>query len=323
MNVHHAQEVRGLERGMPGGDEEVWLRGQPPLADYLDFMEELAATPEPMPRAKLIDEWRAADDYYETLETAEAGIADGVELRPLDAALRPLARKLRSAPGFRRNFDSLPSRFAMVELDRLIVGRPYVGLQNVARLHADLGPAPDATALFDFCLARHRREAPPQMRKTGSRSFLFWTPSPDFGFREMVSLRPDQVRGHDFLGVPGGIVAAMLEHGPDFLSLIQHGKRLLVRKGLDRAYALRALGITHAPCIVSKVTRFDELKLVASSTVVSDPAFYFVAKRPPILKDFFDPNIRKLVPVHPMMNMIEVSVEVTDLRRIRAFDHAI
>ena len=84
---------------------------------------------------------------------------------------------------------------------------------------------------------------------------------------------------------------------------------MLLHNGYHRAYALRAAGFTHAPAVIQTVTRRDELALVAAQKVVDEPAFYFAAKRPPLLKDFFDPRISKVLPVRRMERLIEVSFE--------------
>jgi len=55
--------------------EEIWLLGQPTLSRYLEFVEEDVVDGKRMNRAALIDEWRAANDYYQDLERCEAGIA--------------------------------------------------------------------------------------------------------------------------------------------------------------------------------------------------------------------------------------------------------
>ena len=46
--------------------------------------------------------------------------------------------------------------------------------------------------------------------------------------------------------------------------------------------------------------------------MLDDPAFYFGAKRPPLLKDFFDPKIRKVFPVKRTASVVEVSFEVRE-----------
>ena len=60
------------------------------------------------------------------------------------------------------------------------------------------------------------------------------------------------------------------------------------------------------------VTRRDELAVAATQKVVDEPAFYFKAARPPLIKDFFDPRIRKVFPVRRMEKMIEVNFEIKE-----------
>ena len=55
--------------------EQICLLGQPPLSRFLEFAEE-EVVGGIVDRAALVDEWRAANDYYQELERSEAGIAD-------------------------------------------------------------------------------------------------------------------------------------------------------------------------------------------------------------------------------------------------------
>ena len=87
---------------------------------------------------------------------------------------------------------------------------------------------------------------------------------------------------------------------------------MVLHNGYHRAVAMRAAGITHAPCIVQTVTRKDELEVSAAPAVVEDPAFYFRARRPPLLKDFFDPRIVTTLSARPLQKLIEVSFEVRE-----------
>jgi hypothetical protein len=45
---------------------------------------------------------------------------------------------------------------------------------------------------------------------------------------------------------------------------------------------------------------------------VQSPFFYFGSKRPPLLKDFFDPKIRKVLPVRRIRRVVEVQYEVRE-----------
>ena len=88
------------------------------------------------------------------------------------------------------------------------------------------------------------------------------------------------------------IVGLPVGFGSNFFTAIRHEDRVLLHNGYHRAYAMRALGITHAPCIIQTVTRRDELEVAAKEQVADNPGFYFGTARPPLLKDFFDPENR-------------------------------
>ena len=124
---------------------------------------------------------------------------------------------------------------------------------------------------------------------------------------------PDQLRGYESFGAIAGVVGVVVGFSPNFLSVLRSDSRLILHNGYHRAYALRELGMTHAPCVIETVSRRDELNLVAKQRVADNPAFYLKAARPPLLKDFFDPKIRKVLQTYKSLKMIEVSFEVQDL----------
>jgi hypothetical protein len=288
---------------------ELWLLGQPPLRDYLDFVQDAVEGGAAMDPRTLCAEWRAANDHYYELERREAGIADEAECLELPEAMQPLADELAARPHFRAGCDCLPVSFGMVELDRLIVCQPHVTLPFVEALQARLTPAPDAEGLFRFCQPIERRDPPVRIRRLGERRFQFVSDSTDFRFHKPALLRPEQIVGYDSFGPVGAVVGLVLGYGSNLLSVIRSDQRMLLRNGYHRACALRAAGFTHVPAVIQTVTRRDELALVAPQAVVDEPAFYFAAKRPPLLKDFFDPRISKVLPVRRMEKLIEVSFE--------------
>ena len=291
---------------------EVWLLGQPKLRSYLDFVRDMTPGGASAKQAGLIDAWRAANDHYYELEVSEAGSADQIKMADLDPVLLPLAEKVAADPRFELAFEGLPSRFAMIELDKLIVPQPHVNLDHVERLKTRLSADNSPEGVFRFCMPLDRAEAPVHMRRTGARRFSFWSDSSDFRFHEPAVLKASQLVGHDAAGPVGGIIGLMVGFGSNFLTAIQSDTRLLLHNGHHRAYALRAMGFTHAPCLIQTVTRLDELDLVAPHQVVAAPAFYFKAARPPLLMDFFNPRLAKEHLVFKSQRMIELSFEVRD-----------
>ncbi len=289
--------------------EELWLLGRPPLDRYLRYASDLPIEGVATPRHVLADEWRAANDYYYDLEETEAGVADRIETAELPSELVPLADKVRMDSRFRRAFDALPARFAMVELDRLIVSQAHIDLTHSAHLQRRIATIGSPADLFRFCLPIDGEEAPVRMRRLGSKRFLFWSESSDFRFHEAVPLQPSQIRGYDAYGSVAQVLGLVVGYGSNFLNAIRSDNRLLLSNGHHRAYALRAAGYTHAPCIVTSVTRRDEFNLVASEETANNVSFYFKGPRPPLMKDFFDPRLRKILKVPATLRAVEISFE--------------
>jgi hypothetical protein len=200
----------------------------------------------------------------------------------------------------------------MVELDKIIVSQRRVTKTFVDALLPKLTPRPDQGALFRFCQPLERRDPPITIRRLSSDRYLFVSESNDLRLHETALFRPEQLIGHEVAGPVAGAVGLVVGYGSNFLSLIRSDDRVVLHNGYHRAVAMRAAGITHAPCIVQTVTRKDELEVSAAPAVVEDPAFYFRARRPPILKDFFDPRIVTALKARPLLKIVEVSFEVRE-----------
>jgi hypothetical protein len=308
------ETIEGMrpDAGVAEAREELWLLGQPALTDYLDYVRRAVVGGEAMERRGLIDAWRAANDVYHALETREDGIADNAERLPLPEAMAEAAAELTASPLFLRTFDRMPTTIEMVELDKIVVSQRRVTKTFVDRLAARLQPRPEPAALFRFCQPLDRRDPPVTIRRLSSERYLFASESNDLRLHAATLFRPEQLLGHEALGPVAGALGLVVGYGSNFLSLIRSEDRVVLHNGYHRAVAMRAAGITHAPCIVQTVTRKDELEVSAGDAVVEDPAFYFRARRPPLLKDFFDPRIVTVLRARPFLKLIEVSFEVLE-----------
>jgi hypothetical protein len=294
------------------GLEELWLLGLPPLSRLLEFAASAGTDTAKIDRAALTAQWRLANDLYIALEKTEAGAANHGTHRDLDPGLADMAAEVAAHPHFRRSFDTLPTSFGMVELDSLIVDQRHVTRNFVESRMAHIGAAPDPRELFRVCMPLDEPEAPVQIQKVGSRRYVFRSPSADFRYHEAALLNPAQVSGYDCYGAIAGIVGLVVGFGSNFLNAVRVDNRMLLSNGYHRAVALRALGVTHAPCIIQTATRVDELQVTVKSRVADDPGFYFESARPPLLRDFFNPLLAKMLPVRPRTRQIEVNFEVKD-----------
>ncbi|MEA1015523.1 hypothetical protein [Sphingosinicella sp. LY1275] len=301
----------GTDRGEAAPNAEIsWLLGQPHLSDYLDFVRHKVVGGRTMDAGTLADEWRAANDIYYELEQSEAGIADAAECLPLHPRLEPLAQALKANSYYRTTFDTLPTTIAMVELDKLIVSQTHIANRFSEARARLLGAQPDPETLFHFCLPLERDNPEVRIQRLASDRYLFSSPSTDLRAHEPTLLGQDQIANIASFGPIAGVIGLIVGFGSNFLTAIRSDNRLVLHNGYHRAYALRALGITHAPCIVETVTRKDELRVAASETVSEDPEFYFRAARPPLLQDFFDMRLAKRLQVRPMETAVEVEFKM-------------
>ncbi|MFS4438188.1 hypothetical protein ACMA5I_08235 [Paracoccaceae bacterium GXU_MW_L88] len=292
--------------------DELWLLGQPSLTDYLDVAKQDVAHA-PQRRDEIIAQWRAANDYLADLEEDEAGLADKIRSRKLPKEMRSLAEDLQQQDFYRDTFDRVPTTIEMVELDRIVVSQRHVTLPFVQDLAAGLDSEMTGAELFHFCQPLERRDAPVECRRLGRDRYAFLSDSSDLRYHETTVLRPEQISDLKRCGPVAGVVGIIVGHGSNFLSGIRWGKRIVLHNGYHRATALRMAGIKRAPVIVQTVSRRDELDLVAAPSVVDDPAFYFRSNRPPLLKDFFDPELSIVLPVKRKRKMIEVSFSVNEI----------
>jgi hypothetical protein len=295
--------------------ELLWLLGQPHLQDYLSFVKHKSVGGRDADPAALADEWRAANDLYHQLESEEEGVADSAEARPLDPRLAAKVAALHAHPWYRATFDTLPTTVEMVELDKLIVYQMSVSNLFSGAKAQTLGRDPSPEDLFDFCLPLERDDPPVKVERLSGDRWLFTSPSTDLRSHEARPLGGAQLAAFASSGPVAGGLALLVGFSCNFMSVVRSDKRMVLHNGYHRACALRARGITHAPAIIQEVTRKDELKVAASESVNDDPAFYFLAKRPPLLKDFFDPRIAKKLAVRPMQHSIEIEFKFKDYSR--------
>jgi hypothetical protein len=313
LKISASRLARGGEAPAPAITESeslVWLLGQPHLQDYLAFVRDKVIGGEAISPRLLADEWREANDLYYELEEKEAGLADGADCLALPPELAHLAAALLEDPYFTATFDTLPAEIQLVELSRLVVSQSNISCDFSEGLERSIPAPEDPEALFHFCLPRDRREAPVRVRKSGKDRYVFTCPSTDFRVHPAVLLEAGQVASLKPFGPVASILALPVGFGSNFLSVVRSDERLLLQNGYHRAFALLSAGVTHAPAIVQTVTRKDELRLAASEDVCEDPAFYFRAARPPLLRDFLHPRLGKKLRVRPMETAIEIEFKI-------------
>jgi hypothetical protein len=300
----------------PVVDQHVFLIGRPPISEFLSYVRNLAVNARTRDEGELMEEWRVANDRVRELETAEAGIADDPPVQLLPEAMRPLADAVLADPQFKQAFRLVRHEIVMVELDRMVVFQKHINLMHVDAIRKRL-PERELTPeeLFDLCIPLDVPTVPVRIAKTAPNSFTFVSPSRDFRYVEPVLLDPSQVSGYDRMGPVTAILGIVVGYGSNYLNAIHAEGRLVLTNGSHRAYALREHGITHVPCIVQDVTRAEELEMVGADEVRHHPDRYLQTPRPPMLKDYFDDRLRKILHVARKHRMITLTfgVDVSDI----------
>ena len=294
--------------GAPG--ENLYLIGRPKLKEFLSYVAAHAVNPPG--RGALTDEWNAGNEIVRTLEREEAGLADDPPMSSLGPEYEPLLIEFLKDPLVRNGFNTVPTDVAMVELDRLVVYQKHIDLTHARDLERKLGPAPGWEQVFRTCLPYDHPQPPVQWSQVHRDAFVFVSPSNDLRFLGPMPLEPGHITRYPARGNLVGVVGISVGFGTNFLNAVYAERRLILNNGSHRAYALRRLGVTHAPCIVQHVGSREELDVVATAAVRRAPDQYLKHPRPSMLRDYFDRRLHKVMPVRRRLRQVTVRFEVKE-----------
>lgn len=293
-----------------GVGENLYLIGRPPLKGFLRFVKSHAVNPPG--EGDLADAWQAASELVRRLERDEAGAADDPPLVKMGPEYEPLLIELLEDPLIRNGYNTVPTEVAIVELDRLVVYQKHIDLTYVRQLAERLGPGLSKEQIFRTCLLHDHPQPPMKWSRVADNRFVFVSPSNDLRFLGATPLNADQIKDHPLPGHLAGVAGVTVGFGSNFLNAVYCEKRLILNNGSHRAYALRELGVTHAPCIVQHLPSRDQVEVVASREVRRDPDLYLKNPRPAMLKDYFNPKLHRVMPVHRRLRQIAIRFEVEE-----------
>lgn len=296
----------------PNTDQNLYLIGRPKLKDFLYFVRDNAVAPPQ--EDSLIGEWQAAKDHLDALEKIEAGAADRPTISKIELGptYEPLLIEFLRDPLVRHGFNAVPTEVAFVPLDHMVVYQKHIDLTYVRQLQHRLGPTPSDEAVFRVCLPYNHPHAPVKWSRLDDESYVFVSPSNDLRFLGTMPLKPEHIEGYAPPGDLVGVIGLAVGFGSNFLNAIHCENRLILNNGSHRAYALRELGFTHVPCVVQHVATRDELEVVATSRLRREPDYFLKHPRPSMLKDYFNPRLRKIFPVQRQLRQLKVRFSVSE-----------
>jgi hypothetical protein len=291
-------------------EERLYLAGRPSLRGFVHYVQRHAREPED--RASLVERWQEARARLTTLERLEAGAADHPQITNLGPRYEPLLLEFFCNPLVRRSFNSLPTDIVLVPLDQLVVFQKHIDLTHVRRLRQRFGRELDEAAVFRICLPSEPPRAPVEWSGTRRGQFVFISPSNDLRYLGASALQPEHLAGQGSRGSLVGMVGVAVGFGSNFLNAFHAAGRLILNNGSHRAYALREAGVTHAPCVIQQIAGLEELGLVAGNAIRRRPRLYLEHRRPPMLRDYFDPQLRTIVPSVRRLRQVTVRFRVEE-----------
>lgn len=294
----------------PSVETLVFLLGRPPLTEYLDYVSRQTLCGNTVDLRALTEEWRKAHDSIIDLALQEPNMVQCPAIAPLPPHLLALRDEVMADPVFQYAFRLQPADVGMVELDRLVVYQKHINLGHIQRLKGELASPPSDEDIFRFCLALDHPSPVIRWTRTDDNTYVFVSPSNDLRFLESTVLEPDQVSRYAPRKSISGVVGLVVGFGSNFFHALHVENRLVLNNGYHRAFALRDLGITHAPCIVQHVYGRQELQAVSSSDLKRNPDLYLKHPRPSLLKDYFDPRLRKMLDVPQRLRQVRVRFEI-------------
>lgn len=294
---------------LPAADEVIFLRGRPPLAEFISFVQQNDVNGPQLTPPALASEWREANVRIQELEKTESGIADNPSVEPLPANLSALGVRLASETSILRSFGFIPFQLGIIELDQLVVFQKQINLSYVKELRPAVAAIGSDEELFNFVFSRDKAPPPVKMTRIGQAGFSFTSPSMDFRPLDVTVLSPAQVHGFEVGGALNSIVGVALGYGSNLLQATRFKGRIILGNGSHRAYALYEAGKRRVPCLVQEATLEEEVKMVFPQ-IANSLGTYFDVSRPPMLKDYFEPKLTRVVHVPRKNRQVRILLQV-------------
>jgi hypothetical protein len=308
----------------PATDDHVYLIGGTPFPKYRAFM--LGELGSAIDRWAMAEDWRIAEATLLELAITEAGWADDPSIDSIPSSIQDALAGIEAHRVFQHAFTGIPAEFGIVELDRLVVRQTTINLAQVQRIKERFrsidglpSGAPFAVLprrvqelVLQTCFPLERETMPHGVSRDKCGTFVFTSDSNDLRVLATRTFSPEDVDGCDVDGAVVAVVGVVIGYGSNYLNAIATSGRLVLHNGTHRAYALRELGFTHVPCIIQKPRTDAELLSIAPRALRQNADLYLKEPRPPVFKDYFDPRLRKLLPLRRAQRRVTITIQADE-----------
>lgn len=294
--------------------QHVYLLGRPTILEFLQHVKTRAADRSQIDEGALAAEWGAAQDRLKEREVTEAGVADHPSLIPLPDSISEAASAVMDDPAVRKACRLLPRRWHLVDLDRLVVFQRGIDLGFVDTIKSAIPEKP--TDLQIFRIAAGQTLPPPvlSVMRQSENVYSVSSPSADLRLLDTIDIDPDRVEGYCASGRAVSLIGVVLGFGLNFISALYVQNRLILFNGTHRAFALRSLGIKRVPCLVTEVSREEELDLIGAADIRQSAHLYLRSPRPPLFKDYFDEGLRTIIAARRSQRVLHIQINTQQSR---------
>jgi len=255
---------------------------------------------------QFVEKSEAAIHTVNGLVRTEAGIEKTIHTFPLSENLREKTKHITQEQVFKNTIENTPYEFKMVEIDKLITSQGVVFLDFVEKLKQSFPQNPSAEQLFDICLTLTKEYAPISRLKANENTYIYASDSADF---RVIGVFPKPVKDYQLssdliTGIPVRSVIVLLGYGLPVATAVEVDKKIFLINGFHRLYALAEMGVKEVPLLIHKIT--DQFDLSPYKPYITE--FLFNHPRPPLMKDFFNPDLTLEIKTIPRRKTIKVQV---------------
>lgn len=285
--------------------------------EYIGLLTGAGCGTRALSRREAVDQLRSAHQQFNQWQQDSAQTPHASCSEPLTPKRQKLAKQILDRELTRCTFDIGKISIEWVEIDSLVVFQKYVDLENVEQRRRRMLASPGDICLFDFCFPEDGGGPQANVQMVNHAEgclFQFTSESLDFRFLGWNAIPFTNVLNHSGGGNP--VMAALMPVGytTNYVTAVRCGARLILLNGTHRAYTLRSMGFTHMPCLIQEISGQDEIGVVFGNNAdfIQNTPLFFQAPRPPLVADYFDPNLMATVETPRTLKRVVVNVQVSE-----------
>lgn len=287
-------------------EEKVYLLGFMPLNEVSGLV--LGELGESLDLDRIKKLWLPKTQKAAELSMLDVRLLDDDKMKEIVKDVDPkyskkiesIENKLLLNPFWKANKHS----FKMVKIDELITLQGFINIERASKLAKRISKDATVSELLDYTIDLNRKPDAINRHQISNNAFLFSTKNHDIRLGKIeVRQIPqyDEREGNSTHTVPA-LVIPIIEGDPiiyclrtyNFIPMPDGTQKknyyLTLQNGFHRAYALRSLGIEYMPCIVIDPISFDETTMLQGRWS-QERKTQEVSPRPPLMKDFFNPEL--------------------------------